>query len=795
MKKTQRTDIFRLIISRKAAFLTLCLIIALGLCVFLSTRESEKSMKQAAQEFFREQQWWDLQVISSMGAGQEDVDVIRDLPGVTDAEGMWNIDGTILQEDTGLEVNILSMTDRISRPVLLSGTLPSASDECALEPDLLEECGVQIGDTLTIAPADDPAPFPAGTYRITGTVYHPNYIQYDTSDVVVVSSAAFMEDRFDRIAVIADGTQDADPFSDVYFDRVQTARRAIEAKTDDLTAGLPEEMRSDLRWIVLDRKANVGYVSFSSTADAYSGAGLVFGGLFLLVIALECFACVAVIVEEEKRIIGVKKAFGFRASEILIKYVAFGVAAALTGSVLGITLSYFMSSYILQINDRILFFIISATKPKIMPVLTGAVCLGIVGLCALTAVLSCLKLLKSPADLLLKGVDLGSPGSLAGKSSRYRFGLYFRMILRNITSDFSRVALSIAVVVVSCVLIGGGITVKLGFDGANQRQLSDIMLYDVRVGIDENTGDEVRDALEKKLNDLGVEWCAVRWENRLFDNAGIWDSTMVICSDDDKLPQMIGLIDPETGEKKVLGDQGALIQCRMAENLNLSSGDTLTMIDGKFMESTLPVAGSTINYTSRMVVMNRKVYDTAFGTGLSDNGYLVLLGGMKDEDFRNEMLSVSDDLVFERGDAFYEDYKSVAVTYSAIMLVISSCAVLISIVILINLANIYVARKKRELVILRLNGFSLWMCKAYVACDALLVTGIGLFLGVIIGIPVARMSVHIMEREYLQFVREVQPLAWIFAVAIEAVFSLVIYGFAMRRIRHYEIGDLGDTSY
>ena len=750
-------------------------------------------MKEAGQQFFLQQRLWDLQVVSSRGVAQEDVDAIQDLPEVADAEGMWNIDGTIIQGDSSQEVKIVSMTERISLPVLLSGRLPSEADECALEPDLLESCGVKVGDTLTIAPMEESAAFSSGSYTVTGTVHHPDYIQYDTSDVVVLASDAFMQDRFDRIAVIGTETEELDPFSDAYSDRVRSVRKSIEEKAEDLTAGIPEGMRDDLRWLVLDRKANAGYVSYSSTADAYSGAGLVFGLLFLLVIALDCFACVAVIVEEEKRVIGVKKAFGFHASEILSKYIAFGVAAALTGSALGIGISYALSSYILKINDRIMFFIISATKPQIAPLLTCAVCAGTVCLCAFTAALSCLKLLKSPADMLLKGADLRSPSNIATKGAPYRFGLYLRMILRNITSDFSRVALSIAVVVVSCVLIGGGVTVKLAFDGANEHQLSDIMLYDVRVGIDENTESEVREALEEKLNSLGVEWCAARWETRLYGNAGVWDGTTVICSDDDKLDRMIGLIDPATGEKEALQDQGALIQCRMAENLQLSAGDSLTMIGSQLQEVACPVSGSMINYINRMVVMKRTVYDKTFGSGLPDNSYLVLLGSTSDADFRDALLSVSEDLTFERSDAFYEDYKSVAVTYNAIMIIITLGAVLISFVILINLANIYIARKKKELVILRMNGFSLFMCKAYVACDAMLVTTIGLVLGVIIGIPVANMSVHIMEREYLQFVRDVQPAAWIVAVAIEAFFALVIYGFAMRKIRYYEIGDLSDT--
>ena len=66
----------------------------------------------------------------------------------------------------------------------------------------------------------------------------------------------------------------------------------------------------------------------------------------------------------------------------------------------------------------------------------------------------------------------------------------------------------------------------------------------------------------------------------------------------------------------------------------------------------------------------------------------------------------------------------------------------------------------------------------------------GLALGVVAGIPLAGVAVRVMEKEYFQFVREVQSTAWIIAVLVEAGFSVLIYSVAMRKIRTYEIGDL-----
>ena len=159
MKKTQRTDIIRLVISRKVDFLTLCLIIALGLGGFFAGQQIARSMKDTAQKLFREQRFWDCQIVSSMGAVEEDVVSVGNLPEVADAEGMISVEGEILLEDSVRKVQIISLTERVSVPMLVSGRLPSAADECALEPDVLEACGGKVGDMLALAPAKDASVF------------------------------------------------------------------------------------------------------------------------------------------------------------------------------------------------------------------------------------------------------------------------------------------------------------------------------------------------------------------------------------------------------------------------------------------------------------------------------------------------------------------------------------------------------------------------------------------------------------------------------------------------------------
>ena len=518
MKKTQITDALRLIRTRKAAFLTLTLIIALGLGGFFAAKYAEAGMKQILEQFCRDRHFWDFRLVSPYGAGSEDVNAVARMPGIREAEGVYSAEGLIRDSGSGTRILAVSLTEKVSVPLLLSGSLPAGPDECAAEPDLLKKNGLSIGDILEMDPADSIGPAHA-QYRITGTVLHPDYIREDTANVVVLTPEAFPAARFSSIVAVAAGAVNADPFSDTYYSILSELRQQLLSLTESFRCGLPESLADRIHWMVLDRKTNAGFVSYSSQAHTYSSVGTIFGVLFLLVATLECFSTLTVIVEEETRIVGISKAFGFHQGEILRKYMSFGIGAALAGSVLAMLVSLSLGRAMLWVSEGTGLYVINAVHPRVLPLLTMGLCLATVVLCAAVSALTCLDLLKSPAELLLKGISSRIGGRPGKKKKHKRRTLYFRMILRNMRADFGRVLLSVIIVTVSCILIGSGITTKIAHDGANNRQLTDVLLYDLRVGYGQ-ADCTVRTALEEKLDILQVEWCPVAWEEHLFDSAG-----------------------------------------------------------------------------------------------------------------------------------------------------------------------------------------------------------------------------------------------------------------------------------
>ena len=106
------------------------------------------------------------------------------------------------------------------------------------------------------------------------------------------------------------------------------------------------------------------------------------------------------------------------------------------------------------------------------------------------------------------------------------------------------------------------------------------------------------------------------------------------------------------------------------------------------------------------------------------------------------------------------------------------------------LANIFLNRKKTELTVMRINGFSIKQTKGYLARETVVTTAIGIVLGVLLGSVAAPLIIKKMEQPDLQFVRTFHPAAWVVAVALAVIFSVVINSLVFRKIKDLNLRDV-----
>ena len=142
MTGSELLDARRNIRKELVAFISIVMIGLLAALAYLGIAYSAAALKQDALLFFNAQELWDVEVTSTMLMTDEDLEEIRALPGVREAERVWQIDTRLHLGNRKTAVSVVSLPEKMSLPVLLEGRMPENTTECAVERNLAEEYGL-----------------------------------------------------------------------------------------------------------------------------------------------------------------------------------------------------------------------------------------------------------------------------------------------------------------------------------------------------------------------------------------------------------------------------------------------------------------------------------------------------------------------------------------------------------------------------------------------------------------------------------------------------------------------------
>ncbi|MBQ7246013.1 MAG: hypothetical protein IJS33_03740 [Firmicutes bacterium] len=594
-------------------------------------------------------------------------------------------------------------------------------------------------------------------------------------------------------AEIAAGWAEYNFNKEKYEKEIADARDKLKTEYEDAEKSVKEAKESietpEGDWIVLDRRANSGFIDIRSNSRALNSAAYAFGVLFLLITALVCFSTIAIIIEEQKEMVGTVKAFGFFKREVLGKYLVFGVSAAIVGCILGILGSFGLGETIQRIYDDAGMYQFSQAKSIIAPMPTLIACFGIIVICILATVIACTNILRSPASVLMKGGTSGVNNAAKKTVSNKSGSLYSRLIVRNMLNDKARVFVSICIIAFSCMLIGMGFSLKFAYDGMQDKQTTEVYKYDIRMNIEGSLSEEEERAINSIIEKSGAEYIPALYESHIYRWDDKLDGLSVLAVDPDMIGDFYAITSPGTDTPIEIPSDGVLVQNRMRESYNMNVGEEFTILDSKLQSHKVSIVGEFQNYIGRDVVISSEGYEKLIGK-YEPNCYFINLDGADGEALQKELLNASGEISFTPKDSVRAQFEAVALLYNVTVFITTGIAVIMSFMILTNLANIFLNRKKTELIVMRINGFSVKKTIGYLAKETVLTTIIGVALGVTCGAIFTPLLIRVMEQPDLQFIRTFHPLAWIIAVILEAAFAITVNSIVFNKVKKLNLKDI-----
>ena len=569
-------------------------------------------------------------------------------------------------------------------------------------------------------------------------------------------------------------------------DQLKDGRKEVEQAKRDLT------LLEDGEWYILDRNTNTGYVSYSMDADRIANLAAVFPLIFFLVAALVSLTTMTRMVEEQRTTIGGLKAMGFSRGNIAIKYVGYGFLSSVIGAVLGLAVGLTLLPWIICTAWSAMYTIgdIHYSFEAATSLLAAGAAVGTVTLAALLACFSTLA--ATPAQLMRpKAPPVGKRIFLERITPLWRkLSFHYKITLRNLFRYQKRFWMTVAGIGGCAALIVTAFGVRGSIMGVMEEQFDVLYHYSAQVGlVDEITPLELEE-VEDTLSESGLvdDSLACRVETVTAQSESYTlDCYLQTTPSQEELSRFVELRHRTDDVPVTLPDDGAVITEKMASLLGVEVGDTITL-DGE-SRVTITVADITEHYVQHYIYVSDTYYETLFGEAPTANAVLVDFPVEESGAGELESQLVSLDgvssltLLSDTADTFSSSMESV--DYAVILIIF--CAAALAFVVLMNLTNINITERLRELATLKVLGFYNREVSAYIYRENAILTVFGVLAGMVLGKFLHQWLILTVEVDMVMFDRVLDLSSYLWAAVLTVVFSLAVNLTARRKLRDLDM--------
>lgn len=246
MKKTLIKDSFREIRYTFKRFLSILLIVFLGVGFFAGVKATSPDMEKTLDAYFDQTAAYDIEVLSTLGLKDEDIAKLKEIEEIENVEASYSVDALVHTDSKEIVVKVSSVPETINNLTLLQGKLPEAKQECVVEESFLEGTGYQIGDTITIEPemlqdeeGNDTSMLTETEFTIVGTVQSPLYISHSRGSsklgsgkieyYLFVPKQAIDFPFYTELYMTVKDAKQLNTASDTYTDTISEIKEKVEA--------------------------------------------------------------------------------------------------------------------------------------------------------------------------------------------------------------------------------------------------------------------------------------------------------------------------------------------------------------------------------------------------------------------------------------------------------------------------------------------------------------------------------------------------------------------------------------
>ena len=726
----------------KVQFISMILLIALGIGVFVGFNAEWVTIGEDTGAFFKDCGFADYRIIDEDGISSADVDKIRDIDGVSGVSRFLSVNADVKDSGNQLALTVTE-SEHTSGFVLMEGEKYDRWDPDGLwlMDKYAELNGIKPGDKLTVTFEDMEF---SGTVR--GLIESAEYLicVRDESQVMpdfntfgyVYATPAMLRKVIEQKVREEEPDLDDDVMSiavkEVYDEVFPQVNVNSSMEKDEIQAAVDKALGRTL--LIMSKDENISYSESRGEMNEGKTMGSILPVLFLAIAILTMITTMNRITISEKTQIGTLKAWGFRDKRILRHYTSYAVVISLTGSVLGMVIGYLFCKVIMSQDGMMGTYFVMPDWTAHIPLWIWAIVVLLIVLTVFVGYLSVRTLLSGTAAETLRPYTPRHIRRVALEKTvlwnKMRFGT--KWTLRDIFRHKSRSAMSFIGTFGCMLMLVASFGMNQTMDNFLDTFYDKTTVYSSKVFISSDAENE--DAL-RLAEDLDGDYSA-SVSSKVGDKAisvdvyNITHSTYQFIDEDSNIVP--------------LPENGAFICKRLAKKFDVKPGDKVT-VEPYGTSDSYDITISGINRSLAESISMTEEYAESIGLTDSEayriNSVYTMVPKEEIRSGTNITSVQSKQDIIDSFDSFMKIFY-----FFIIALIVAS--VLLCLIVLYNLGVMSYMERYREMATLKVLGFRNKTIGHLLISQNLWIAAAGTFLGIPAGIWTLNALMDLLAREY-----------------------------------------------
>ena len=235
--KALHKDFWMEIRKSKARFISIFLIVALGVAFFSGIQAASPDMRLSGDAYYDEALLMDLKVVGTLGLTEDDVEALKKIEGVESAEGSYGTDVICGEGEDQKVIHVESLNKSVNQIKAKKGKIPEKKGEIFLDREYALARGYEVGDSIKLKQEEEGLLLEEN-YTVCGIGTSPLYISFNRGNTTLgsgeISGFAYVvpedfdQEVYTQIYLRFHGSEDLTSYTDAYDNLIEKVQSTVE---------------------------------------------------------------------------------------------------------------------------------------------------------------------------------------------------------------------------------------------------------------------------------------------------------------------------------------------------------------------------------------------------------------------------------------------------------------------------------------------------------------------------------------------------------------------------------------